>query len=398
MPGPALRDSVRAELLRRSAELRSRWAASTRAVDVFDGTDATSNDAHRVVDTLTSSTLVHALVTALAREDETRELIAEALQFGAAASAARMSLHHTIKAAGLLTSVVLDAIDEMVRAPGIGTPLGTAAEGIQLASVVHRASALVTLTVVRGHMQSEAESLRQRFRHLRHDLRNPLGTIKSVLALMDDESVPIESRANPGFRAIASRNARSLEEMISLQLGDAALPLTFATGQETSLGAVIDAVRRELRPMAERRGVTIDGACADIRAFLDVPALEVLLYAVLAAVVAESARGECIALELVERTTGHLAVRVHRESGRAAITEECAAESLVRLAQRMGGVLTVDDDLNITLALRGERRSARVAEDERRVRPQQGHGSVGGQARDDVGGAREGENGEAGTL
>lgn len=397
MPGPALRDSVQAELLRRSPELRSRWAASTRALVVVDGTHATSNDALRVADALASSALVRALVTALAREDDARGLITEGLRFGTAASAAGMSLHHTVKTVSLLTSLVLDAMDETARAPGTGVPLATASEGIQLASLVHRASALLTLTVIRGHMQSEAESLRQRFRHLRHDLRNPLGTIKSVLALMDDESVPIESRANPGFRAIASRNARLLEEMISFQLGDAALPLAFATEREISLGAVIDAARRELRPMAERRGVTIDAAPADLRVFVDVPALEVLLHAVLAAVVAESTRGERIVLELEERTTDRVSVLVRRESGPAAITDPCAAENLAALAQRMGGVLTVGD-LNIELALRAERRSAQFVETERHVRPQQGHGSVGSQARDDVGGAREGQDGEADTF
>lgn len=111
MPGPALRDSVQAELLRRSPELRSRWAASTRALVVVDGTHATSNDALRVADALASSALVRALVTALAREDDARGLITEGLRFGTAASAAGMSLHHTVKTVSLLTSLVLDAMD-----------------------------------------------------------------------------------------------------------------------------------------------------------------------------------------------------------------------------------------------------------------------------------------------
>jgi signal transduction histidine kinase len=394
--GAALCRSVQTELRRRSTELFARWAVEARGVVVLDEPDGSRNDAP-IVDVPISAELIEALVSALAPERDPREIITQGLRYGSAAFTGGMSLHHTLKVIGLLTSLVLDAIDEILQ--GAEAPAATAAEGLDLARALHRSSALLTLTVVRGYTQSDAESLRERFRHLRHDMRNPLGTIRSVLALMDDESVPIESRANPNFRAIASRNARSLEEMISLELGDAAIPSTSAAEQEVSLGALIGTVRRDLRLEAERRGVTIDmERRADIRAPLDGPGLEFLLHAVLVAILAESARGERIVLELRQESASAVSLRVRRGSGCASIADGCAAEDLVSLAKRMGIVLAVDEDVLVTLPLRGTRRGAESVERERRVGTQRGDASASGQTSDDVGGPRQGEHGETGTF
>jgi hypothetical protein len=229
-------------------------------------------------------------------------------------------------------------------------------------------------------------------------MRNPLGTIKSVLALMDDESVPIESRANPTFRAIASRNARSLEEMISRQLGDAAIASPGTAQQDISLGALLGVVQRDVRPEAERRGVIIDIDRADVRVPLDVPGLELLLYAVIVAFLAESTPGERIVIEVVRERTDGLSLRLRRASGCAPIADAFAAEGLVSLARRMGSALTVDDALVITLPALDRRQTEAFVEREPHVRSRRGDGSGGGQSRDDVGGARQGEHGETGGF
>jgi len=56
---------------------------------------------------------------------------------------------------------------------------------------------------------------------LRHDLRNPIGTIRSALSLMADEAVPEEARRSPRFRAMIERNTVSLDQMIVARLSDA---------------------------------------------------------------------------------------------------------------------------------------------------------------------------------
>jgi hypothetical protein len=56
---------------------------------------------------------------------------------------------------------------------------------------------------------------------LRHDLRNPIGTIRSALSLMADETVPEEARRSPRFSAMIERNTTSLDQMIVARLSDA---------------------------------------------------------------------------------------------------------------------------------------------------------------------------------
>jgi hypothetical protein len=144
--------------------------------------------------------------------------------------------------------------------------------------------------------------------------------------------------------------------------------------------------------------VTIDVERADLRARLDGPGLEILLHAVLAAILAETTRGDRIVLELVQESASRVSLHVRRGSGYAPIAGGCAAEDLVALAKRMGSVLTVDEDVIISLPLRGTRRSTESVERERRVAGQRGDGSVSGQSSDDVGSPRQGEHGETGHF
>jgi hypothetical protein len=69
---------------------------------------------------------------------------------------------------------------------------------------------------------------------IRHDLRNPLGMIKTAVALLTDESVPPEMRESRRVRALVVRNTSSLDQMIDEVLGDAATRLrAFDTSGET---------------------------------------------------------------------------------------------------------------------------------------------------------------------
>jgi light-regulated signal transduction histidine kinase (bacteriophytochrome) len=90
------------------------------------------------------------------------------------------------------------------------------------------------LAATMGYTQAIEDELRERYRTFRHDLRNPLGMIKSAIALLTDESVPAEMRENPRVRAMVVRNASSLDQMIGEGLGDAAARLpAFETSRET---------------------------------------------------------------------------------------------------------------------------------------------------------------------
>jgi hypothetical protein len=121
--------------------------------------------------------VVEALITDFARGDNTSEdLIGHGMRFGATAFAQGVSIHHVLKALDLLMAMTLFAIESALGQLE-DAPATTAADGIRLSRHLQRRGALLALAATRGYMHAYVETLRDRFRHLRHDLRTPLGTI-----------------------------------------------------------------------------------------------------------------------------------------------------------------------------------------------------------------------------
>ena len=190
--------------------------------------------------------LLHALAGCLYNDARSQ---GEVMRLGWAAGtmghAAGWSMHHLLRDGELLVAVVLTAAEQAVS--GYAGEGAGAAEGLALARRVHRVGALYQQAGATGFMHAYLEALRLRYRTLRHDLRNPLGTIRSALSLMEDEMVPLEARSGPRVRAMLGRNAGSLDALIGSELGDASIrPLVFAR-QELPLREVALAVRRAVR-------------------------------------------------------------------------------------------------------------------------------------------------------
>src|SRR4051812_7064816 len=194
---------VMAEALKRQAtQLATRWESQARSVALLQQPSTVPPLPHDSASEAAVG-LVEALVNALAVDDEeSEEAISSGFRFGSDSFDRGISLHHTMKALDLLSSMTLYAVEAELESRA-DRSRGTAADGLRLARHLQRRAALIALAATRGYTQAYTEALRQRFRHLRHDLRNPLGTITSVLALMDDESVPLDARVNPSFRAMA---------------------------------------------------------------------------------------------------------------------------------------------------------------------------------------------------
>jgi signal transduction histidine kinase len=374
-------------LLRQQAEdLAQRWtdrARSALLLDHEDGRDAAQAGEARG--------LVEALIADFAGGDGVSEdTIGYGMRFGGTAFARGVSIHHVLKALDLLMAMTLfameSALGEIDDAPGT-----TAADGVRLSRRLQRRGALLALAATRGYMHAYAEALRDRFRHLRHDLRNPLGTIKSVLALMDDDSVPLEARGNPSFRAMATRNAKSLEELIAVRLGDVAALLPSVAGQNVSVRAIVCAVRRELRTEAERRGVTISVEQGGPHGRIDAAGLELLLRELLHVTLHECDPGDQLHIGF-DRSAGHVALAIARESGHAVPQDLRALERLSALAGQVGATITAGERTLITVPLRlGE--TAPTAELERSVSRDVDELSD-REARHDVRGAREGHHGQ----
>lgn len=343
--------------------------------------------------------LVDALLSCLDTADAgSEEAIAHGLHFGADAFVRGTSLHHLTKALDLLSAMALYTVETAIVDSGLA---GSAVEGVRLARQLQGRSALLSLAATRGYMQAYAEALRERFRHLRHDLRNPLGTIKSVLSLMDDHTVPFDARADPRFQAIAQRNARSLEELIADRLSDAAALLPIVAGQDVSLQSIASSVRRELRGEIERRGVAVFVGGDAPSGRLDTPALELLLRAALQAVLQECDKGEQLHLEFDDTVSDRAIVSISCDSGRPILRDQKSRARLTSLAHQVGASLSVEDRLVVAVPMgprdAGEPVVPSVAERERPIlRETVELGD--GETRDDVAGARQGKHGESGAL
>ena len=376
-------------LLREQAgALARRWAERARPILLLDqhaGQDAfPTGEAHG---------LVEALIADLASNEGTSEhAVGHGIRFGTTAFVQGASVHHVLKALDLLMAMTLFAMESALGRIDDGL-VTTAADGVNLSRRFQRRGALLVLAATRGYMHAYGEALRDRFRHLRHDLRTPLGTIKSVLALMDDESVPLEARADPNFRAMATRNAKSLDELIGARLGDAATLLPATVGQDTSVRAIVCAVRREIRTETERRGVTISVDQGGPHGRLDAAGFELLLRELLEAAVQECDPGEKVHIAF-DRTVGHAIVAISREGGRYVLHRLDTLERLSTLARQIGATITVGAQTLISVPLRasdvstGERPNL-VSRDAERLRE--------GETRHDVGGTRESHHGQTGA-
>jgi signal transduction histidine kinase len=348
----ALYDALRAQ----AADLASRWKTQAREILLLD---APSADRAGAPDINAAQDLTNALLAAFAVGDEESEAVAVAagLQFGVEAFARGASLHHTVKAVNVLIAMVMRAIEQGV----VDTPPGGGiADGVWLAQRLQGRAGPLSLAAIRGYTQAQADALRDRFRHLRHDLRNPLGTIKSVLALMDDESVPPEARANANFRAMAKRNARSLEEMIAERLGDATLPLPAMVDRDVSVQIVAESVHRGLRREAERRGVAVLIDASELRGRFDVPGLELLLQAVLEAALQESRTGEQLRVSFNETDEGRVAICLSHESNHAPVERRDALDRLAALARNIGASAAFADPIVISLPMHGRDRRTQI--------------------------------------
>lgn len=386
--GEALRGQTR--------ELADRWEEQARAVALLDR--SASGDPEG----LGATGLVDALVAALATDaDVAEEAVARGLAFGSGAFARQASLHHTMKALDLLLAMTMYACQ--TAAADLAQP-GGAGHGLRLARQLQERAALLSLAATRGYTQAYADALRERFRHLRHDLRNPLGTIKNVLSLLDDDSVPLDARTNPSFRAMAKRNARSLEDLIADRLSDAAALLPVLVPQDVSLRAVACGVRRELRAEAERCGVTVLVGDAAPHGLVDAPALELLLRDVLLAALQESQPGDQLRLEFGDQSAERATILLSCESRRPPIAGPATLNRLGRLATQMGASVGADDLVRVSVPMRaveagptGRQEPAPVERIPERsvVRERASLGD--GDPRHDVRGAREREHGEPGA-
>lgn len=256
-----------------------------------------------------------------------------------------ISLYQLLKELDGGVALLLNAIDTATReyqGPA------TVSDGFVISRRLSDAASLLRLSAAGGYTRAMSDDLRQRYRSIRHDLRNPLGTITSAVALMDDESVPEKTRQDPRMRAMLARNVRSMEAKIAAALGDAAAQLPTVAVQMTSLRDLACAVRGDLSAAAD--GVTVIVA-DDLPTFpLDSAGLELLLKAVVIALArcAEGNVGVTIALEQLGTRSATLAVYAAPDTPMRDTPDLSFAEELTA---RLGGRLATGAGLRVLLEI-----------------------------------------------
>ncbi len=256
------------------------------------------------------------------------------------------SLHALLKQVDLLEALTLYALETAAAED----ETATAADGIALARRLQRARSLLSLATVKGFTEAYFTEVRSRYRMLRHDLRNPLGTIRTAVSLMEDETIPAEMRANPRFRTMVKRNASSIDTMIGTRLADTATRDDAFSWHVVSLVDVVRTVRRDLREDAAE-------AHCDIVWQLELPTLridalgaELLLRMVIGSVLREAVPHTEVRVELESSDRESVTLVVRHQAGEQRHAECEAGLTLAeRLAGRLGGRVWRDEAVHVTL-------------------------------------------------
>lgn len=243
-------------------------------------------------------------------------------------------------------ALLLSAADAATRGfEGTATP----SDGLALARRLSEATSLLRLAAAGGYTRAMSDELRHRYRTIRHDLRNPLGTITNAMAMMDDESLPAETRQNPRVRAMVARNARSLDAMIAATLGDSAAMLPSVPVQTTSLLDLACAVRGDLRAAAD--GVEVIVA-DDLPSFpIDSTGIELLLKAAVLAVARTCGERAEVAIRLDQRGPRSVTLAVEATSARPAEAPVIDLAFARDLVARLGGRALLGEDERVLLEI-----------------------------------------------
>jgi signal transduction histidine kinase len=328
-------DSVAALLGPRIPELARHWRSRAHAATPRAAGDASPEAADALAERV-----VRSVVACLDRDARCQgEVMRVAWDAGVAAHGAGLSVHHVLRDADLLLAVLLTAVEDAARWGALVA--GTTADAFEVARRLQRAVGLHAQAATTSYLHALVTALRASWRLLRHDLRNPLGTIQSALSLMEDETLPESARTGPRIRAMLSRNAVTLDGLIAARLDDRLAEALVAAPQEVSLRDVALAVRRSLRESVRQAGceILVDDDLPAAR--VDEAALELTLGTLLLAAVARARPGDVLRVRTAARDAARgVTLCVVREPGEGGDVEGWDPDDLalsIELAGEYGG-------------------------------------------------------------
>lgn len=243
----------------------------------------------------------------------------------------------------LLGAVVLYAAERCAESLG-----GSASDGVRAARGVQRGMDLLSRAATKGFTSAWLGNQRRRASTLRHDIRNPLGTIRNAIAFLEDESIPSNLRDEERFRRMIVRNAAEADALISQHLGDGVVVGDALVGQAVSIHDVALLVRRGLREEAKEAGVEIVVADSLPIARVDATAVELALLAAVAGVLERGARRQ-LSIEPGATRERSVCIRIGAELWAGGDGEGLSLAQ--DLAEWVGGALSLDDAIVLELPL-----------------------------------------------
>jgi signal transduction histidine kinase len=346
-------------LVKDAAALGSHWERQARSVAPRlhgpAGTEATGEEPREMP---RGERLVRAVATALSRvAGGQQELVRAGWELGAGSHGGEQSLHYLLKELNLLSAMLLYACEQALAGEAGNAALAqdgrapTAAEGMAIARRVQRSVSLLTLAASKGFTHDYLSGMVDHFRMLRHDLRNPLGTIRSAITLMEDQSVEPEMRNHPRFRAMVVRNASNLDRLIGGQLSDDSVLDSALSRQAVSLYEVALAVRRELRDEADASACTIEVDESLPERELDPVGVELALRTLVSEALSVAAKGDRVRIGFDGTSAGTLCVLVTVEGDRRPGADDLLPPSLLEeVAKWSGGGKAVGTRSRVQLA------------------------------------------------
>jgi signal transduction histidine kinase len=263
--------------------------------------------------------LVRAIADALRGDAYAHDvLIRVGWDAGTASHGGALSLHYLLKELDLLMAMVLYAGKRALAegAEGVAdvNEAGAgAADGVEVARRVQRAFSLLTLAASKGFAHAFVGRLQEEYRTLRHELRNPLGTIQNAVSLMGDERLSAELRDSPRYRAMVTRNAASIDTLIAERLGDTSALAPEFGRREVSLRDIALSVRRDLREEAREKGCEIVVGESLPTALVDPTGFELALKSAVTVALHAAPRRSAVAVTLRERRERSAVVTVGYE-------------------------------------------------------------------------------------
>ena len=336
-----LEQQIAACLHRDAITLVRRWRARLASVH-----GQTTDPPTEAVDagTTTYPMLVEGIAAALIGDARgTVKLARAGWQLGGSRYREGTELLEALREVQLLDAIVMYAAERQAEALG-----GAVADGLRVARGLQRGTSFLLRAVTKGFTYTWLIAQRERASSLRHDIRNPLGTIRNAIAFLEDETIPSHLRDIQRFRSMIVRNAAHADSLVSRHLGDGVVMDDALVGRPVSIHDVALAVKRGLREEAKEAGVEIVVGDGLPVVSVDASAVELTLIAAVAGAL-EGGASRRLSIDADATHERSVRIRIGMDAGRRA--EGAGLVLAQELTTWMGGALLVEDNIILELPL-----------------------------------------------